>query len=191
VAVVALTVGGWWLVRHRNVAGQPAVQANAPAARVPAVPAPAAVAATSAAGTIAATSKPAAAVAAATAPAAGTTAPRIGKAASSVGFDPRTLNPRTNAKLKIELIHVRGGMPFTVEMNRMVFLNGVAGKRSTFEIAYVPPGIQEFRVVVKAGGRRMVSNIVSDEFNARKQKTLRIELEKAGTARVRVFVSLK
>jgi hypothetical protein len=178
--MAALAVGGWWFARHRNVAAQPVVQpagASAPAAS------------TSAAGAVTATAKPAGAVAAAAVPAA--TAPRLRAAASGVGFDPRTLNPRTNAKLKIELSNVAGGTPFTVEMNRKVFLKGVAGRRSTFANAYVPPGIQEFRVVMMAGGRRMASNIVSDEFKAKKQKSLRIELEKRGTAGAQVFVSLK
>ena len=64
------------------------------------------------------------------------------------------LDPKTNAKLKIELSKVPDGTPFTVEMNRKVLLNGVAGKKETFENAYVPPGVQEFRVVIRAAGER-------------------------------------
>ena len=134
--------------------------------------------------------KPAAAVPA-EAVSAAADAPRP-RAAATVGFDPKKLDAKKNAKLKIELSKIPDGTPFTVEMNRKVFLNGVAGNKSTFENAYVPPGVQEFRVVVKAAGERKASNIVSGEFKAKKRKTLKIELEKPGAAQgSKVIVELK
>ncbi|MFZ0395422.1 MAG: hypothetical protein WAL73_16295, partial [Terracidiphilus sp.] len=133
---------------------------------------------------------------AAVAPAAETVAPRPRAAAATVGFNPKTLDPKKNAKLKIELSKIPDGTPFTVEMNRKVFLNGVAGDKSTFENAYVPPGVQEFRVVMKAGGRREASNLVNAEFKAKKRNTLKIELRRLGPGGARereaqVFVALK
>ena len=182
VAVVALALGGWWFARHRKVAAAPPA---APAG----VASSAAVAASTPAMAAAAPQPAAAGPSTADAP-----PPRV--AARTVGFNPMTLDPKTNAKLKIELSKIPNGTTFTVEMGRKVFLSGVAGDKSTFENAYVPPGVQEFRVVMKAGGRRMVSNIVSDEFRAKKRKTLRIELQ--GTGRggapardAQVFVALK
>jgi len=176
VAVLAMVVGGWWFARHRSVAAQPttaqpAVQQSSSAA---------------AAGPVATAGSPNAAP----------VEPRSRAAAAAVAFDPKTLDPKTNAKLKIELSRIPDGTPFTVEMNRKVFLSGVAGNKSTFENAYVPPGVQEFRVVMKAGGQRKVSNIVSDEFKAKKRKTLKIGLQALGPggAPVRdtqVFVALK
>ncbi len=181
-AVVALGLGGGWFARHRSVAAEPAVQQSGAAASAMATGTPgvAAVAAP----------KPAAAVPA-EAVSAAADAPRP-RAAATVGFDPMKLDAKTNAKLKIELSKIPDGTPFTVEMNRKVFLNGVAGNKSTFENAYVPPGVQKFRVVVKAAGERKASNIVSGEFKAKKRKTLKIELEKPGAAQgSKVIVELK
>jgi hypothetical protein len=123
------------------------------------------------------------------------TPPRAHAAAPT--FDPRTLDPKTNAKLKVELNHFPGGVPFTVEMNRKPYLNGNSGDKSTFENVYVPPGVQEFRVVLGAGGQRKVSNIVSDDFKAKKHKTLKIQLQSSSESKgapgadAQVFLSLK
>ncbi len=62
-------------------------------------------------------------------------------------------------------------------MNHKPYLNGNSGDKSSFDNVYVPPGVQELRVVLKAGGQRKVSNIVSDEFKAKKHKTLKIQLQ--------------
>ena len=188
VAVVALGLGGWWFARHRSVAAQPEVQQSGAATPAMAVGTPGAadVAAPKPAAAV-----PAEAVSAAAIPAAADV-PRTRAAAATVGFNPMKLDAKTNAKLKIELSKIPDGTPFTVEMNRKVFLNGVAGKKDTFENAYVPPGVQKFRVVVKAAGERKASNIVSGEFKAKKRKTLKIEMEKPGAAQgSKVIVELK
>jgi serine/threonine-protein kinase len=180
VVVVALTVDGWWFARHRSVVAKAvAAQATAPAAPAEDQGANAPVTAATKAKTASpvATAAPAPAAAAR---AAAATVSRPKAAPSSVGFDPKTLDPKTNAKLKIELSRIPDGMPFTVEMNRKVYMNGVAGDKSTFENVLVPPGVQEFRVTIKAGGQRKVSNIVSGEFKAKKRKTLKIEFEGLG-----------
>ncbi|HWE83838.1 MAG TPA: serine/threonine-protein kinase [Terracidiphilus sp.] len=192
VVVVALAVGGWWFARHRSVAAQPAAQQGG--GPVAAAAAPAADEGTNTSDAVAAPVATAAAAPAAAAPAA--TVPRPKAAAASVGFDPKTLDPKTSAKLKIELSRIPDGTAFTVEMNRKVYLNGVAGNKSTFENVLVPPGVQEFRVTMKAGGQRRESNIVSDDFKAKKRKTLKIELNGLGPGGApardtQVFVALK
>jgi hypothetical protein len=42
--------------------------------------------------------------------------------------------------------------------------------------------VQEFRVAVKTGGQEHDSNIVSDDFKAKKRKTLKIEILENGKA---------
>ena len=117
-------------------------------------------------------------------------------------FNPRTLDPDTNAKFKIELNQVPIGLPFTVEMNGKVYLRFITGDNTNLDKLFVPPGVQEFRVTVKSGGQEKVSNIVSEEFRAKKRKTLRIEFLNYGSAangptsqpsgqNMQIFLSLK
>ena len=103
-------------------------------------------------------------------------------APAAVAFNPWTLDPNTNAKFKIELNHVPIGLPFTVEMNGKVYLRFITGDNTNLDKLFVPPGVQEFRVTVKSGGQEKVSNIVSEEFRAKKRKTLRIEFMNQGSA---------
>jgi eukaryotic-like serine/threonine-protein kinase len=191
VVLAAVALGGWLITRRSP---HPPPPAPAAAESTPA-PAPAPVsavdqAASSPAKTIAAPAP----VSRPSAPA-DTPSPRAHAAAPA--FDPRTLDPKTNARLKIELNHFPGGVPFTIELNHKPYLNGNSGDKSSFDNVYVPPGVQELRVVFKAGGQRKVSNIVSDDFKAKKHKTLKIQLE-GGTGSngapgpdAQVFVALK
>jgi serine/threonine-protein kinase len=176
--VAGLAVGGVLMARHQSQTEQ---QAGAAAAASPtAAPGPS-VAPAAAPPADQGTATPASAPKpnAGTASAASTAVPR----AATPAIDPLTLDPKTNAKLKIELSHFPVGVPFTVEMNGKTYLNSVSGANSTIENVFVPPGVQEFRVVLKAGGKRKESNIVSDEFKAKKRKTLKIDLQGAsGTA---------
>ncbi len=96
--------------------------------------------------------------------------------APTPAFDPRKLDPNTNAKLKIELNHLPLGVPYTVEMNSKVYLRGITGEDADLDNLFVPPGVQEFRVTMRSGGQQRVSNIVSEDFKAKKRKTLKIEL---------------
>jgi serine/threonine-protein kinase len=91
-------------------------------------------------------------------------------------FDPHTLDPKTNARLKIELSHLPDHVPFTIFMNGKVYLRGSTGDGTNLDNLYVPPGVQEFRVSVKSGEQEKISNTVSDEFKATKRKTLKLEL---------------
>ena len=45
---------------------------------------------------------------------------------AAVDFDPKSLDPKQNAKLKIEAEHMPPGMDFTVEMNGKVYLDSGA-----------------------------------------------------------------
>lgn len=92
-------------------------------------------------------------------------------------FNPKTLDPKTNAKLKVDLKHVPDGLAFTIEMNNKPYVHAVAGDKASLDDLFVPPGIQEFAVVYQDAGHQMSSNIVSDEFKAKKRHTLHIELK--------------
>ncbi len=107
---------------------------------------------------------------------------KLQPAPAAAAFNPRTLDPNTNAKFKIELNQVPIGLPFTVEMNGKVYLRFITGDNTNLDNLLVPPGVQEFRVTVKSGGQEKVSNIVSEEFRAKKRKTLRIEFLNQGSA---------
>ncbi|MGA3079847.1 MAG: serine/threonine-protein kinase [Terracidiphilus sp.] len=175
-AVVA--VGGGYLLPHRSQPAAPAPAATAssqPAAETPAPaaalePAPSAAEKPTAAGPVAA--KPTAATLAATTPA----VPEPSAESPSVAFNPKTLAPKQNTRLKLELDHFPSGMAFTIEMNRKTYFKGSTGNKAEYEGLLVPPGVQEFRVTVRSGGVQKSSNIVSAEFLANKRMTLKVEL---------------
>jgi hypothetical protein len=93
----------------------------------------------------------------------------------SVAFDPKTLDPRQNTRLKLELDHFPAGMAFTIAMNGKTYFKGSAGNKAEYENLLVPPGVHEFRVTVRSGGVQKASNIVSAEFLANKRMTLKVE----------------
>ncbi len=62
----------------------------------------------------------------------------------------RRLTPRQNARLKLELDHFPPGLAFTVEMNGKTYFKGAAGNKADYENLFVPPGVQEFRVIGRA-----------------------------------------
>lgn len=98
-----------------------------------------------------------------------------------VAFDPRQLDPATNAKLKIEADHFPENVAFTVEMGGKIYFERSGGNnQNMFEDLFVPPGVTEFRVIAGVGANRKTSNIVSAEFKPKKKKTLRIELRTQG-----------
>ena len=99
-------------------------------------------------------------------------------AAAGLGFDPRKLDPKTSAKLKIDLSRVPNGLPYVVQMNGKVYLRGITGEKTDLDNLYVPAGVQKFTVSMKSGGQQKASNIVSQDFKAKKMETLRIELTK-------------
>jgi len=101
---------------------------------------------------------------------------------AALNFNPKSLDPKTNAKLKIEADRIPAAMDFIVEMNGKLYLQRSAeGNKSEFDDLYVPPGVQEFRVTAVSGALRKSSNTVSIEFKVRKKHTLKIELRTQGT----------
>jgi hypothetical protein len=98
-----------------------------------------------------------------------------------VDFNPKALDPKGNAKLKIEADQMPASLDFTVEMNGKVYLQRSAeGNKAQFDDLYVPPGVQEFRVTARSGDVRKASNTVSTEFQPKKRHTLKIELRSQG-----------
>jgi serine/threonine-protein kinase len=105
-----------------------------------------------------------------------TTPPPVTTPPTAAASDPHKLDPNTNSKFKIELSHIPNGLPITVQMDRSPYLSFVSGDKTDLNNLFVPPGIQTFRVTAQNGGQPVVSNIVSNEFKARKKKNLKIEL---------------
>jgi serine/threonine-protein kinase len=102
---------------------------------------------------------------------------------ASVNFNPKSLDPKGNAKLKIEAGQMPADLDFTVEMNGQVYMRRSAeGNKKEYDDLFVPPGVQEFSVMAKSGAIQKTSNIVSTEFKAKKRATLKIELRMQGAA---------
>jgi hypothetical protein len=93
-----------------------------------------------------------------------------------VTFNPKTLDPKQNARLKIDLSHFPNALAFTVEMNGKLYCKGIAGSKADYDGLYVPPGVHQFRVTVGGGSVQKASNTVSAKFIAKKHLTLKVEL---------------
>ncbi|MGA3373253.1 MAG: serine/threonine-protein kinase [Terracidiphilus sp.] len=163
--LAVIAVGSGYLLPHRHRSAQAPTPA-ATASRQPVTPQTPALEAVPEAAQ-APTGKPSAASAPAPA-----LAPH--SSSSSVAFDPKTLDPRHNARLKLELDHFPAGAAFSIEMNRKIYFKGSVSNKADYESLFVPPGVQEFRVTIR--GLQRPSNIVSAEFLAGKRMTLRVEL---------------
>jgi eukaryotic-like serine/threonine-protein kinase len=102
---------------------------------------------------------------------------------AAVDFDPKTLDPKQNAKLRIDSKRMPAGVDFSVEMNGKLYLHKTsAGSDAPDDELFVPPGVQEFRVTARSGAVQKSSNTVSAEFKAKKKMTLKIELRNQGAA---------
>ncbi len=93
-----------------------------------------------------------------------------------VAFNPKTLDPKQNTRLKLDVSHVPPGMAFEVEMNGKLLLKSAAGSKADYDTLVVPPGVHEFRVMVGSGSTEKTSNTVSAEFVAKKRMNLKIEV---------------
>jgi hypothetical protein len=80
------------------------------------------------------------------------------------------------------LTKLPSGLPVNVNMNRKPYLSFVTGDKTDLENLYVPAGVQEFRVVIKSGGQEFDSKGISQDFKAKKKRTLRIELMENGNS---------
>jgi eukaryotic-like serine/threonine-protein kinase len=173
-AAVALLVamaagGGYLLAHHRQPAAQPANPAATASAQPVMTPLPVPAA------------EPETAPMVAKKAAGGRPAPQAALPAplaqtSSVAFDPKTLDPRQNTRLKLELDHFPAGLAFTIAMNGKTYFKGSAGNKAEYDNLLVPPGVHEFRVTVRGGSVQKASNIVSAEFLANKRMVLKVEL---------------
>jgi serine/threonine-protein kinase len=181
-AVLVLSVG-WLLLRNKNQSSHTATQlpiASPVVAANPPVPTPAPVAEkishavpSPASAPTKVEKKVAPVPVAPVSPKATPPAPKL----AAVEFDPTTLNPKENSKLKIDANHMPATLDFTVEMNGKIYFHRSAdGNKAEYEGLFVPPGVQEFRVTASSGKVTKSSNIVSTEFKAKKKKTLKIEL---------------
>ncbi len=107
-------------------------------------------------------------------PAATAALPRM----APVAFNPKTLDPKQNTRLKLDVSHMPPGMAFEIEMNGKLLLKSVAGKKADYDTLVVPPGVHEFRVTVGSGSAEKTSNTVSAEFVAKKRMALKIEVRR-------------
>jgi serine/threonine-protein kinase len=210
IVIVAIGPGTLYLLRHKDtpaaqVAPPSAASSEAPIAKIPAPAAADDGAAKQPAGVAApAPSAPASngpATAAANAPKkqetnmsaaakappakADTPAPKAEAATpepAAVDFNPKALDPKANARLKIDAGQMPASLDFTVEMNGKLYLQrSTEGNKAEFDDLYVPPGVQEFHVTAGSGPVRKSSNTVSTEFKAKKRHTLKIELRTQGS----------
>jgi serine/threonine-protein kinase len=116
-------------------------------------------------------------------PASSTKASAAAPEPAPLDFDPKALDPKQNAKLKIDTKQVPAGVEFTVELNgKLYFHKTSAGGDAPYDELLVPPGVQEFRVTAKSGAVKKTSNTVSAEFKAKKRVTLKIELRTQGAS---------
>jgi serine/threonine-protein kinase len=175
ILLVAMAAGGGYLLhRYHSAAQQPAGEWTIASQSMPAEtteslqPKPAA----------ATTSQPTSAPEAAQS--SDSTKPSIAAAtraqSPNAAFDPKTLDPKQNARLKLELDHFPPSLAFTIEMDKKIYCKGSAGDKAAIENLFVPPGVHEFRVIARGGGVQKASNIASAEFKANKRMTLKAEL---------------
>lgn len=186
VVAVAAMLGGWYVLRGRQSTASvaPPPQASAPVNAPSLPPAPAVASAAApphekapAGNPVTATNKPDLPPSSAAPP----RKPAPAAVAAAVDFDPRSLDPKDNAKLSVDAEQMPAGLDFTIEMNDKTYLEKSAEDNKTkLENLFVPPGIQEFRVTAQSKDVRKTSNIVSAEFKAKKRKTLKIELRMQG-----------
>jgi len=120
-------------------------------------------------------------VAKASAPPVPTPAAASPATAAAPEFDPKSLDPKTSARLKLDWRHMPSGVQFVVEMNgKHYYQRTGAGGSASDDDLLVPPGVQEFRVIATSGDVKKNSNTVSAEFKAKKRFTMRIELRMPG-----------
>jgi len=214
-----IALAGLYVLQNRDRATNTAPTAAAPQAstQVPAAVAPMPAAAPTPAAAPAKAPAPAnrpAAVAAARPAAQPAPTPAAAPAPESLGalprepgavnFDPRTLNPNENARLRVDVERAPAIADLILVMDGKTYIRrSVAGFKEQDDDLYVPPGVHEFRVRTRVGQLLKLSNIVSADFQAKKRLTLRIELrlppQLRGTAptpqqlaaAARIFVTLR
>ncbi len=190
VLAAALGVGSWFALMHRGQAPAPKAAAQAGAQQSSSQSmqgkqtTPAGTAAPAAAQTD--TAEGASQQVATGSPAAKTTASVAAKPLASsvapphiasVSFNPKTLDPDKNERLKIDLNHFDPAFTFSIDMDGLAYFKGKAGDKSAYSTLLVPPGEHKFRVTVTGGSVQKTSNVVSAKFVAGKKITLKVQLE--------------
>ncbi len=191
-ALLIAVAGGWLLLQRRNQATAPQPAAPQVASTTPAQPAtppaaqpPVAQPAETPTATPTKTQPKAPALVrkpSAATPAAQPSVPAPQPHMASVAFNPKTLDPKQNARLKIDVSRFPPALVFTIEMNGKLFYKGTANNKADYDNLYVPPGVHEFRITVSAGSVQKSSNTVSTELVAKKHFTLKAELRPQPTA---------
>lgn len=99
--------------------------------------------------------------------------------AAAVDFNPKTLDPSKNTRLKLDLSKVPAALAFQIQMDGKLYYKGTAGNKPDFDTLFAPPGVHELRITVGAGSTAKASNIVSADFVAKKRMSFKVELRPA------------
>ncbi|HEX3891089.1 MAG TPA: protein kinase [Terracidiphilus sp.] len=100
---------------------------------------------------------------------------------SSVDFNPKTLDPKVNTRLKLDMSKVPAAFPFQIQMDGKLYYKGTPGNRGDFDSLFAPPGVHELRITVGTGSSAKTSSTVSGDFVAKKRMSLKVELRPAPT----------
>jgi hypothetical protein len=93
-------------------------------------------------------------------------------------FNPRTLDPRQNTRLKIDLNHFPTGVAFAIEIDGKLYYKGSPSNKSDYDSMFVPPGTHELRVTVSGGNIHKTSNSVRARFAPKKRMSLKVEIKR-------------
>jgi hypothetical protein len=93
-------------------------------------------------------------------------------------FNPKTLDPRQNTRLKIDLNHFPTGVAFAIEIDGKLYYKGSPSNKSDYNNMLVSPGAHELRVTVSGGNIQKTSNSVRAQFAAKKRMSLKVEIKR-------------
>jgi hypothetical protein len=74
------------------------------------------------------------------------------------------------------------GLSIAVVLDKKPYLSFVTGDKTDLDNLYVPAGQHQMQVEIRSGGQDFDSKAVSEDFKAKKKKTLRIELMQNGNS---------
>ncbi|HEX4757358.1 MAG TPA: protein kinase [Terracidiphilus sp.] len=93
-------------------------------------------------------------------------------------FSPKTLDPKQNTRLKIDLSHFPAGVAFAIEIDGKLYYKGSPSNKSDYDNMFVAPGAHELRVTVSGGNIQRTSNSVRAQFAAKKRMSLKVEIKR-------------
>lgn len=100
----------------------------------------------------------------------------VATAAAGVDFNPRTLDPGSNAHVAFDLGALPSALSVTVLMDGKTYWSGIAGDHDSYDGLMAPPGRHTLRVIVSGGGAQKASGNISGDFVAKKKMTLVVKL---------------